>query len=80
LVAAHLFFYCEKELLDITGHVEHHYTSKTCNEDQVWFHDGILTGWSMLYDGAMTTSNNVHLSVCRGKKAIAAVYNNADTL
>jgi hypothetical protein len=71
-------------LKGITYYADGHYTSRIIyNQDQVWFHDGILTGQSMLYDGAITTFNNIQLSICRGKKAIAAVYmkcNNADTL
>ena len=62
-------------LKGIIYYADGHYTSRTIyNQDQIWFHDGILTGQSMLYDGAITSSNDIQLSVCRGKKAIAAIY------
>jgi hypothetical protein len=69
---------CSGHSLHLKGiiyYADGHYTSRTIyNQDQIWFHDGILTGQSMLYDGAITSSNDIQLSVCRGKKAIAAIY------
>ena len=53
---------------------EAHYTSRILNEDgNVWFHDGIATGNSVIYEGNLGDSNIV-LEKCRGKMAYGAIY------
>ena len=51
---------------------EHHYTSRLVNETgMAWFHDGIATGNSVIYEG---NARDIDMSICRGKNASAAIY------
>jgi len=51
---------------------DYHYTSRIVNElGLVWFHDGIATGNSVIYEGNV---NDMDISTCRGKLPSAAVY------
>jgi len=38
----------------------------------LWFHDGIYTGSSLVYDGTFTLLQNIQH--CQGKQATAAIY------
>lgn len=49
-----------------------HYTAHVvCDNDMVWFHDGIATGQNLVYEGML---NNLLLNNCRGKDALTAIY------
>jgi hypothetical protein len=53
-----------------------HFTSRVLLDNgTIWFHDGIVTGQKLVYDG-IANLNNTHnsFSICRGKKAAAAIY------
>ena len=51
-----------------------HFTSRVLLDNgTIWFHDGILTGQRLICDG-MANNMNDSLSICRGKKAVAAIY------
>ena len=52
---------------------ENHFTSRIISETgQTWFHDGITTGQSVIYEGDV---HNVRaLNMCQGKQASMAVY------
>jgi len=51
-----------------------HFTSRIILEDgQIWFHDGITTGQTTIYDGSIVL-NCPELYTCRGKRASIALY------
>ncbi|KIL61491.1 hypothetical protein M378DRAFT_61371, partial [Amanita muscaria Koide BX008] len=51
---------------------DYHYTSRMINKDGiVWFHDGIATGNSVIFEGHIS---NISLNICRGKNASCAIY------
>ena len=51
---------------------DHHYTSGMINKDGlVWFHDGIATGRSVIFEGHLS---NLSLNKCKGKYASGAIY------
>ncbi|KAF8223612.1 hypothetical protein L208DRAFT_1315993, partial [Tricholoma matsutake] len=51
---------------------ELHYMSRVIINEQIWFHDGISTGASMLYDGQLLPTSD--LQHCKGKQANIAIY------
>ena len=67
----------ETVVLDVRGLIYHgdfHFTSRIIGTDgMVWFHDGLVTGNSMVYDGLI---DSLDLSVCRSKGATLALYEN----
>jgi hypothetical protein len=60
------------KLSGIIYHGNNHFTSRIVNSaGMVWFHDGLVTGNSMVYDGLI---DSLDLSVCRSKLATLALY------
>ena len=49
-----------------------HFTSRIISESGTWFHDGIETGQSVMYEG--DNENGETLKKCKGKEASAAIY------
>jgi hypothetical protein len=63
------------ELRGIVYYSDSHFTSRIVyNNGMVWFHDGIATGQSLLYEGTFQNFVPDSLRSCRGKKALAAIY------
>jgi hypothetical protein len=62
------------ELHGIVYYGDSHFTAWVVySNGMMWFHDGIATGQSLLYEG--TFQNIVpSLNSCRGKKAVMAIY------
>jgi hypothetical protein len=51
-----------------------HFTSRIVYDNGMsWFHDGIATGQTLVYEGIHNT-NNAWWNTCRGKTATAAIY------
>jgi len=51
-----------------------HFTARIILQDgQIWFHDGITTGQTTIYDGSLAL-NCPDLSTCRGKHASIVLY------
>ena len=56
---------------------ENHFTSRIISEmGQTWFHDGITTGQSVIYEGDVQDVRA--LNMCQGKQASMAVYTKAN--
>ena len=56
---------------------ENHFTSRIISETgQTWFHDGITTGQSVIYEGDVRDLRL--LNMCQGKQASMAVYTQKD--
>ncbi|KAF8347130.1 hypothetical protein F5887DRAFT_834749, partial [Amanita rubescens] len=52
---------------------DYHFTSRIVYENgMTWFHDGMVTAESMIYDGMIDQLSD--LWFCRGKKASIAFY------
>jgi hypothetical protein len=62
------------QLRGIVYYGDSHFTARVIyNNGMIWFHDGIATKQSLLYEG--TIQNLVEsLNLCRGKEASAAIY------
>ena len=59
-------------LAGIISYGQHSFTAQIILSDgQVWFHDGIDTGRSLIYNGY---SNFLSMSQCKIKQAIATIY------
>ena len=62
------------ELQGIVYYGDSHFTARVIhNNGMIWFHDGIATGQSLLYEG---TIQNFHesLNTCKRKDALVAIY------
>ena len=52
-----------------------HFTSRVLLDNgSIWFHDGILTKQRLICDGMVNNMNSESLRMCRGRKAVSAVY------
>ena len=65
---------CIYKLCGIVYYGDSHFTAHVVYRNgMIWFHDGIATGQSLLYEG--TFQNFLHsLNSCRGKDATMAIY------
>ena len=65
---------CVYQLRGIVYYGNSHFTARVVyNNGMIWFHDGIATGQSLLYEGTFQTFGQ-SLNSCRGKDAILAIY------
>ncbi|KAJ7764347.1 hypothetical protein B0H16DRAFT_1310894 [Mycena metata] len=54
---------------------DHHFTSRYISlSGSVWFHDGITTGRSCIYEGLLSDLTNSYMTSARGKQAINLIY------
>jgi hypothetical protein len=53
----------------------YHFTSRIVSLDgQVWYHDGIRTGGTCLYDGKFKAMSDTDLKICRERELIFTIY------
>jgi hypothetical protein len=65
---------CTYGLQGIVYYGDSHFTARVVSKSgMVWFHDGIATGQSLLYEGTILTFTG-SFNLCRGKEAAVVVY------
>jgi hypothetical protein len=65
---------CIYGLQGIVYYGDSHFTARVVSKNgMVWFHDGIATGQSLLYEGTILTFTG-SFNLCRGKEAAVVVY------
>ena len=66
---------CVYKLHGIVYYGDSHFTARVIsNSDMVWYHDGIATGRSLLYEGTLQNFNNLSLKTCQSKNAVIIFY------
>ncbi|KAF9455951.1 hypothetical protein BDZ94DRAFT_1135828, partial [Collybia nuda] len=62
--------YC---LRGIIYYGDNHFTARYITSGgQIWFHDGMITGQSMRYEGML--NSQLDLYTCQSKTAVSALY------
>ena len=69
---------CETVVLDVRGLIYHgdfHFTSCVIgNDNNVWYHDGMITGSTCENEGDFDSFSTKKLLKCKGKRLLLVVY------